>query len=875
MVARSVGNTKNTPNYTGLQVQTSALGLPIAILWGRNRFTFNVIWWNDFRKREQSGKGKGGGKATNYTYSVALELALGWGVITSIPTVYLNQSKVLLADIALTLITGTAGQAPFPYIVSSHPDQALSYPNIAILAASNFQLGNSPILPAMSFEYVGRLSGSTVGTPDVNPEDFIPELLTDPLFGMGLTAGNIGASISFYGTYCQAQGLFMSPALVTQEKVTSVINRWATLTNSWIFWAGNEIKFVPLGTEVVVGNGTTYTPETTIRYNLGIQDFLDNDGPVKVQRIDPADAINTIRVEISDRARDYNSNPIEYKNQTLNDLYGTRDESVTAKEITEASIGMIIATLIGKRKSYLRNLYSWRSPHRFIALEPGDLVTLTDPTNEAITLLPVRVKTVDCDEDGSLSFTAEDYNGDLGTFTDRDQQAGTVIDFDKFVDPGDVNPPMVLEPRSDLIGSPIAQIMIAASGGANWGGCTVWISIDDVTYGRIGEITSPAPQGELTSNFPTHASGLDTTNTLQIDLEQSDVQLSAAVTHDDADNYRPLSYLTTFPVAQVISNVGELVAYGEVVPTSAFTNDIDYVYRGLYGTSPALHSTGDQFTSIDLSGTVGSLLSYHLPPQYIGSTIYLKFTSFNLYDLNEQEIADVMAYQFTTSGTGYGGGAGGVPTTPTGLAVIVGVDQNSTSWNSNPSTDNVTSYRLYRAPGTGALFGSAGVIWTGFATNNADVNITSGAGYTYFLTAVNVVGESLPTAGVNATSSVFTRPLRVSAGTPGRKPLDEEVIFTIPMKTGDALPANLAGSELQIDTNNGGIAPTLTWIVTIKKNNTTIFTGTIAAAGVIGSFSAGSAVTFVDGDFLSATCITPQDSAAEGISLTLVGTRTQ
>jgi hypothetical protein len=138
-----------------------------------------------------------------------------------------------------------------------------------------------------------------------------------------------------------------------------------------------------------------------------------------------------------------------------------------------------------------------------------------------------------------------------------------------------------------------------------------------------------------------------------------------------------------------------------------------------------------------------------------------------------------------------------------------------------------------------------------------------------------MIGEGGHTAGVNATTSTFTKPLRISVGTPGRKPGDAEVLFNIDMKTGDTLPANLAGSLLGIDTNNGGVAPTGSWTITIKKNNTTIFTGTIAGAATTGTYSAGSQVTFVDGDFCSGTCISPQDATAKGISLTLVGTRTQ
>jgi hypothetical protein len=878
MVARSAGgNNKSIPYYTGLQVQTSALNVPIAIMWGRNRITFNLIWWNDFRRyKVEAGKGGGGKGGTQYTYSVAALMSLCWGEISSIPVVYTNQATSTLANLALTLYSGTPSQTPFPYIVATHPDQALSYPNIAYLAASLFDLASSPILPSISLEAVGNLSGSMPGTDDANLGDIIPDFLTNPLYGMGLDAGDIGASVAYYKQYQQAEGLFFSPVLTQQEKATDIINRWAALSNTWIFWGGLEMMFVPLGDREVTGNGETYVPVTDIRYEIGAGDFLDADAPVKVSRKDPADAYNTTRIQIKDRALDYNTNPIEYKDQTLIDRYGVRDNNgITADEVTESEVGLKVVTLIGKRAAYLLNDYAFRTSNRFVRLQPGDLVRLTDPTTPAITNLPVRVRTVECGDDGALSFVAEDYPGTVGTPIPQDLEPPDPTAFNMLVPPGDVNPPCIFEPDSSLNDGP-PQVWIAASGGEFWGGANVFVSFDGVTYAQIDTINAPAKQGVLTDDLPSHADP-DTVNTLAVDLGQSFQQL-LAVTNADADAFRSLSYVVEQPTAGVIAVDGELLAYGDVASTGTYTDDLTYLRRGLYGSTLGGHLTGDQFTLIDINGTTGSLVRYPIPAQYIGETIHVKFCSFNLYGLSVQDISSVVDYTYDPTGRGYGGGGDGLPNVPTGLSGSPSGANNVMAWDANPATDNVLTYILYRADGTGAGFGTANVIWQGNATSYLDTNITLGDGYTYFVSAVNAVGESGPTAGVDVTASAPPSdliPLRVSAGTPNRKPEVGEVLFTVPMKTGDELPADLVGSELQIDVNAGGVAPTADWTIILKKNAATIFTGTIAAAAFTGSFSTGAAVIFSDGDFLSAVCITPQDATCEGISITIIGTRTQ
>ncbi len=255
------------------------------------------------------------------------------------------------------------------------------------------------------------------------------------------------------------------------------------------------------------------------------------------------------------------------------------------------------------------------------------------------------------------------------TMNPRPSTTPTAPTFDPLILPGDVNKPAVFEPNSALTGG-IPQLFIAASGGANWGGCIVNVSFDNVTYSAIGSITNPAPQGVLTATLASHADP-DTVDTLSVDLAASTVVLQPDATHADADAFRTLALITpTYTTA--IPSSGEILSYGAVAAGGggSFSVDLTYLRRGVYGTAPASHASGALFTRADLNRTSppgNTLLIFDLPAQYIGTTIHLKFVSFNRFGNSPQDISTVTAYTYVPTGAGYGGDTGGLPHMPTGL----------------------------------------------------------------------------------------------------------------------------------------------------------------------------------------------------------------
>jgi hypothetical protein len=208
---------------------------------------------------------------------------------------------------------------------------------------------------------------------------------------------------------------------------------------------------------------------------------------------------------------------------------------------------------------------------------------------------------------------------------------GTGIGPQLSANPGYTNKPIIFQPPAELSGGVAAKVWIIATGSnANWGGCTVWVSIDNTTYTSIGTIVSGAIQGALSTSFPS-GSDPDTTHTLSVDLTMSRSQLIAGTTQD-ADAFLTLCYCD-----------GELIAYSDATLTTAFNYDLDtYIRRGCYETTIGSHSASTQFGRI-----VASTFSFDFPANLIGTTVYFKFPAFNTWGGGAQSLSDAIAVPYT------------------------------------------------------------------------------------------------------------------------------------------------------------------------------------------------------------------------------------
>jgi hypothetical protein len=667
---------KTKPEFTGLAVQTSTSNAAIAIAMGQNRGSLNIVWQGDFKAHPHSAGGKGGGgKATSYTYSGSFWMAICWGVIHGIGTVYKDKELTTLAKLGFSLFTGTAPQTPWGYLTTHHSSEALGYSGLAGVAVANYDLGQSNALSQHSFEVEGQLWNTApwTGGNDADIALGIEAFLSDPTWGAGFDTGFIEAD-SFLSTaaatttgdnalqtYCRAMGWGFSPFLADQNTASDTIQRWCDLFNTAPLWTGYSLRLRPYGTEAITANGVTYLPDFPVRYVLTDDDFLGGNSadPIHFDRADPRDCKNKITVTIANRLNQYNDLPVEWKDLALINQYGVNpDSSIDAKEITSAPMAQQMVALLGQRNAYVRNRYYLNLGPNYIRLEVGDVIQAVDPALKTITLM---IEEIDEQDDDSLDIIAKEWEESLGLAPTIPTQPVAGNNVDTGIAASPVNPPILFEPPSSLAGA--AQVWAAVSGGDGttadplWGGCNVWLSTDDATYVEIGTINQPARMGVTTASLAAFGgTNPDATHTLSADLTRSASELISASSPADAAAGANLCYVG-----------GEFLSPQTVTPTGTYTFACTDLYRGLYGSTPSSHASGSAVARLD-----DAIFKYNLPIAYIGVTLYLKFQSFNVYGSGLQDLSTCTAYTVAPTGGGYGTGGGGVPSTPTGLAGATG-----------------------------------------------------------------------------------------------------------------------------------------------------------------------------------------------------------
>jgi hypothetical protein len=677
-------------------------------------------------------------------------MALCEGTIQGIGTVWQDKTLTTLGNLNLTLFTGTASQEPWSFVASMYPTQSLAYAYTAYLASPLYQLGSSPDLPNHNFEVIDKLSGSMPGgVKDANLGDIIPDYLTNPQYSFGFPSEAIDATtLALFKNYQQAQKLFFSPNLYQQEQATQTFQRWAQLANSWIFWSGTLLKFVPLGDTLLTGDGTTYTPYLEVVYNLTYDDFIFKKGadPITVTRSDPTDGYNKVQIDCNDRGNSYNNTTVLWQDQSSIDQYGQlMAQTISATEIQEVSVAQLCAYLIGKRSVYIRNTYNFTLGYNYVLLEPGDIVTLTDP-NIGLNAFAVRITNVKENKDSTLEVTAEELPVGIGSTSVYSNQtwAGNPAT-DTNVAPGNVNTPAIFEPDAQLCAG-VPEVWVAASGGADWGGAQVYISFDDTSYTYLSDINAGEAQGILTATLPSHADP-DTTNSLLIDLTECAGQLPSTATDADADALRTLILVDA-----------ELMAYGSVTPTSGtnpFAFTLTYLRRGSYNTAIASHAVGGQFSRIDPS----TIFSYPVPESYIGKTIYLKFVSFNVFGSAYQDLADVTAYPYIITGNGY---AITAPASPAGAVSSTTQSDGTTlltittTWTASPGP-NLGGYNIEYSTNGGTTW-SGGTSLPATATSYTLTPALASTSYLFRVQAVSTTGNfsAFVTTSAIATGSLVT-----------------------------------------------------------------------------------------------------------------------
>lgn len=613
---------RNTTNRADMisdfMINTASYGEVVPEVLGTTRLSGNIIYYDDFTPHEhktttRTGKG-GGSKHTEitYTYTVACAIGLCEGPIQGIGKVWRDKEIYDYPNekIELTAYKGDYGQAPWPYVISKHPDKALPYSGLAYMAGV-VDLGERGSLPQYNFEIKGKLLETGDGV-DVNPADYIVHVLKS----IGIDDVNIDG-LEHYREYCKAADILIStPPDSRSSKAQTVINDIAEITNSLVFWSTDRLKIVPLADKPI----GTWSPYNQIQYNLNADDLIPaSDGQLVVyKRKDSSESYNQATVEFINRANGYEKETVAFEIVADVQKNGLKPASKkSAHYLYTKARAQYYAEQLAMKRLYAKNQYTFRLDWAFCRLEPGDLVTLTDELcglNKQI----VVITSVSEAADGQLEITAEGkppgtyapakYNvhENERPFIDYNQSAPSVNDVAIFQTVGDVG------------GN---QIFVGVNAPSGWGGCSVWVSDNGENYRSIGSITQQARMGKLKYGFAQNG------NFCNVVLNQGVLKSG---THVDAERANTLCWIN-----------GEALSYEtvETHPDNWYT--LRGLVRGQYGTNAINHGANERFVRVD-----EALFHYPYRKEDINKTVYLKFTSLNVFGSNEQGLDEVREYQY-------------------------------------------------------------------------------------------------------------------------------------------------------------------------------------------------------------------------------------
>ena len=618
LFSRGRNTTNRADMIADFQINTASYGEVVPEILGTTRVSGNIIDYEDFTAHEhksttRTGKG-GGSKHTEitYTYTVAAAIGLCEGPIKGIGKVWRDKEVYQYPNekIELTLFKGDYGQTPWPYMLSKHPDKALPYSGLAYMAGV-VDLGDRGSLPQYNFEIQGKLLETGDGV-DVNPADYIVHVL------QSVGADVVIDGIDNFRAYCKAADILIStPPNQKSAKAQQVINDIAEITNSLVFWSTDRLKIVPLA-DKPIGD---WTPANQIQYDLTADDFIaGSDGQlILYKRKDSSEAYNEATVEFINRANSYEKETVSFEVVADVQRNGLKPASKkTAHYLYTKARAQYYAEQLAMKRLYAKTQYTFRLDWAFCALEVGDLVTLTDKSCQLDHQIVV-ITSVNEAADGQLELTAEGkpagtyapakYNvhENERPFVDYNQEAPSVNDVAIFQTVGDVG------------GN---QIFVGVNAPSGWGGCSVWLSDNDQTYQRIGNISQQARMGRTKYGFAQNG------NFCNVTINKGVLKSG---THIDAERGNTLCWVN-----------GEALSYEdvEVHPNNWFT--LRGLVRGQYGTSAINHNADERFVRVD-----EALFRYPYRKEDIGKTIYLKFTSMNLFGSNEQGLDEVQSYQYT------------------------------------------------------------------------------------------------------------------------------------------------------------------------------------------------------------------------------------
>lgn len=384
---------------------------------------------------------------------------------------------------------------------------------------------------------------------------------------------------------CRANGLWGSVSMDSQRKAVEWLKDFYFSADTAPGFTGHKLYSFPRSEASMAGNGVKFTSLTSGGPVANLSD-LNGDfvgtPPVTLEHSPQFGLPNIIQIQHINRSSDYQQVTTSEVESAADIVLGVRKASpLVHPEIQDVTVARKLVQIEGLRNQYvLPWTYKFKLQPRWDLLSLYDLVTITD-SQAGISNLPVRLTEVTYCADGTVDCQAERFVYGVHAPSAVAGQATTPYTGPQNSDPGSVNAPIIFEPPLRMTDN-VPELWIVVSGSsANYGGCIPNLSVDGgTTYQTLqGTALENGITGHTTADYPATGGNPDATDTLSVDLTESNGILQS-FTADERDNFQSICYLSgpQYPTPTI---VGSAHYYSPSPPGSAPSGiQISVAYSG-------------------------------------------------------------------------------------------------------------------------------------------------------------------------------------------------------------------------------------------------------------------------------------------------------
>lgn len=515
------------------------------------------------------------------------------------------------------------------------------YGGTARLDTQGLWLGeNISALPEVFVEIPGFL-----GTSDVNPADVLADLLTNDIYAgdidpvlLSFTNGQDGTAASSLSTWCAQSGLLISCALIEPASLADWIDQILVSCDATLLWVDGVLKAFPYAEDDV---GTFDSWQTPI-YDVDEEDFLE---PIVVRTEGYSTNPNEIPVQYTQRVTGDNAQyricEIAAGEQMDIQNTGLRRSEVVETFLHSSTAAQKLSHILSRRSIHCAAEFELVLSAQYQMLMPMDILRVSD-SRTGLTLRPVRIETMELDEDDRVHLTARAWLGIPHPTALDAPEAGDPQEQQVATLPATLIGGVFLRanPEAGTSEVLVGVSMLAPDTGAN---AEVWFSWNDSTFVLAGIVDQSATFGHVIGITLPVSPPSDETNTVQIDCEVS----SGTIPDSSAEQRDGLE------TCLLVDD--EIIAYSSSAAAAGLDHgyDVSSLLRGQLGTVAAAHVEGAQALLLDRN-----IVRIPVDKEHAGQTLYVRVLGANSAGITGQLIGDVASYEYT------------IPATLDGVAII-------------------------------------------------------------------------------------------------------------------------------------------------------------------------------------------------------------